>query len=122
MLFDTKLKKKYLKENLRPSLLNDIRIANPIFLDSIILYPTLSGKIIVVDIAKKSILFVYFRLHSIILVIEFILFVCLRLNSIILVIESILFVCFRLHSIILVIESILFGLFVMAIGCDQVRY
>jgi len=30
--------------------------------------------------------------------------------------------CFSVHSIILVIESVLFGLFVLAIGCDQVRF
>ena len=30
-------------------------------------------------------------------------------------------VCCRIHSIVLMIVSVLFGLFVMAIGCDQVR-
>ena len=33
--------------------------------------------------------------------------------------SQIFFVSFRVHSIILVIESLLFGLFVIAIGCDQ---
>jgi len=54
ILFDRKTKKKYFKEYLTESLVNDIKIANPIFLDSVILYPTLDGKVVVVDIAKKS--------------------------------------------------------------------
>ena len=32
---------------------------------------------------------------------------------------NVFLVYFRVHSIILVIESLLFGLFVIAIGCDQ---
>ncbi|MEA3498004.1 MAG: hypothetical protein U9R16_02980 [Campylobacterota bacterium] len=56
MLYDKKLKQKYFKEYFTLSLVNDIKIANPIFLDTVILYPTLDGKVIVVDIAKKSII------------------------------------------------------------------
>lgn len=56
LLYDKKLKKKYFKEYLTVSLVNDIKIANPIFLDSVILFPTLDGKVVVVDIAKKSII------------------------------------------------------------------
>ena len=56
ILFDKKTKKKYFKEYLTGSLINDIKIANPIFLDSVILFPTLDGKVVVVDIAKKNII------------------------------------------------------------------
>ncbi len=54
ILFNKKTKQKYFKEYLAQSFVNDIKIANPIFLDSVVLYPTLDGKVIVVDIAKKT--------------------------------------------------------------------
>ena len=56
MLYDRDLKKKIFKEYLQVSLVNDIKIANPMFLSSVILYPTLDGKVVIVDIAKKGII------------------------------------------------------------------
>jgi hypothetical protein len=54
-IYDLKTKKSVLKEYFTPSMLNDVRIASPIFLNSLILFPTLDGKIIIVDKAKKII-------------------------------------------------------------------
>jgi hypothetical protein len=48
-IYDTNIKQFKLKRYLKPSPLNDTRITMPIFLDKIILIPTLSGQIIVVD-------------------------------------------------------------------------
>ena len=53
VLFDKKDKKILFQEYLNKSIINDIKIANPIFLKSIVLYPTLNGKIIIVDIKKR---------------------------------------------------------------------
>lgn len=54
-LYDINKKKIVFKEYLTQSILNDIRITNPIFLTSLILFPTLDGKIVIVDKNKKSI-------------------------------------------------------------------
>jgi len=51
-LYDTKNKLFKLKKYYKHSFLNDTRIAMPIFLNKIILFPTLDGQVIVVD--KKS--------------------------------------------------------------------
>ena len=56
LLYNKETKQTYFKEYLSESLVNDIKIANPIFLDSVILYPTLDGKVVVVDIDKKSVI------------------------------------------------------------------
>ena len=48
-LYDTKNKIFKLKKYFEHSYLNDTRIAMPIFLDKIILFPTLDGQIVVVD-------------------------------------------------------------------------
>jgi len=53
-LYDRKTKKTLFKEYQKQSLLNDIKITNPIFLNSLILFPTLDGKVIIVDKAKKT--------------------------------------------------------------------
>ncbi len=54
-LYDIKEKKVLFKEYFTISILNDIRITNPIFLTSLILFPTLDGKIVIVDKNKKTI-------------------------------------------------------------------
>ena len=46
-VFDISTNKFKLKEYQEPSLVNDIRIANPIFLDDIILFPTLNGNLLI---------------------------------------------------------------------------
>ncbi len=55
VLYDTIEKKTVFKEYLNLSVLNDIKITNPIFLTSLILFPTLDGKIVIVDKNKKTI-------------------------------------------------------------------
>lgn len=55
-LYDRDSNKTVFKEYIKESLLNDIKIANPIFLNSLIMYPSLDGKIIIVDIKTKKIL------------------------------------------------------------------
>lgn len=54
-LYDIAQKKVVFKEYLTLSILNDIRITNPIFLTSLVLFPTLDGKIVIVDKNKKTI-------------------------------------------------------------------
>jgi hypothetical protein len=54
-LYDLDQDRFVLKEYLTVSVLNDTRIATPIFLNSLILYPTLDGKVIIVDKAQKAI-------------------------------------------------------------------
>jgi len=54
-LYDVTEKKVVFKEYLTLSILNDIRITNPIFLTSLVLFPTLDGKIVIVDKNKKTI-------------------------------------------------------------------
>jgi len=48
-LYDIKSNEFKLKKYLDPSYLNDTRVAMPLFLKNIILYPTLDGKILIVD-------------------------------------------------------------------------
>ncbi|MEA3315648.1 MAG: hypothetical protein U9Q30_07340 [Campylobacterota bacterium] len=54
-LYDRDSNKTVFKEYIKESLLNDTKIANPIFLNSLIMYPTLDGKIIILDIETKKI-------------------------------------------------------------------
>lgn len=55
-LYDKKTKQFKLKKYFKNSPLNDTRITMPIFLDKIILYPTLDGKVIVVDIDSYKVI------------------------------------------------------------------
>lgn len=55
-LYDIVSKKTLFKEYLRPSAINNIKIANPIFLSTVVLYPTLDGKIVIIDLKKNSII------------------------------------------------------------------
>ncbi|PIF03816.1 MAG: hypothetical protein CSA86_04750 [Arcobacter sp.] len=54
-LFNIETKKVLFKEYLSPSLINNTKIANPIFLNTVVLYPTLDGKIVIVDLQKNAI-------------------------------------------------------------------
>lgn len=54
-LFDINKKTTVFKEYLPLSILNDTKITNPIFLTNLILFPTLDGKIVIVDKIKKKI-------------------------------------------------------------------
>lgn len=55
-LYDTKQGQVKLKEYFQESILNDTRIANPIFLDTIALYPTLDGKLAIIDLKTFQII------------------------------------------------------------------
>ena len=55
-LYDLDTNQILFKEYLEHSHVNNIKIANPVFLNSVVLYPTLDGKIIIVDIKNKSII------------------------------------------------------------------
>lgn len=54
-LYDITQQKVVFKEYLSLSILNDVRITNPMFLTSLVLFPTLDGKIVIVDKNKKTI-------------------------------------------------------------------
>ena len=54
-LYDLDTDQVLFREYLEHSHVNNIKIANPIFLNTVVLYPTLDGKIIIVDIKNKSI-------------------------------------------------------------------
>ena len=54
-LYDLNTKTIKFKEYFKQSPLNDIKIASPVFLSSVILYPTLDGKVGVFDIKSNSI-------------------------------------------------------------------
>ncbi len=56
ILYDTNTNTKQFQDYFDISTKNDAKTANPVFLNSVILYPTLDGKIIIVDIAKKSVI------------------------------------------------------------------
>ena len=55
-LYNIDDKKFTFKEYLKSSVLNDIRIASPIFIDDIVLLPSLDGKIVVTSIETKKII------------------------------------------------------------------
>lgn len=54
LLFDIKTKKLLFKSKQKQILSTTTHIAKPLFLDDLLIYPTLSGKIIIVDINKKQ--------------------------------------------------------------------
>tara|TARA_B110000046_G_C13001038_1_gene402148 strand:- start:70 stop:1053 length:984 start_codon:yes stop_codon:yes gene_type:complete len=55
-LYDLDKRQILFKEYLKHSNINNIKIANPIFLNTVIFYPTLDGKIVVVNIKDKAII------------------------------------------------------------------
>ena len=54
-LYDLKEKKTVFKNYFNLSMLNDIRIASPIFLNTLVLFPTLDGKVVIVDKLRKTV-------------------------------------------------------------------
>jgi hypothetical protein len=54
-LYDLSEERIVLKEYLSVSVLNDTRIASPIFLNSLVLFPTLDGKVLIVDKNARTI-------------------------------------------------------------------
>ena len=54
-LYDLKEKKTVFKNYFNLSMLNDIRIASPIFLNTLVLFPTLDGKVVIVDKLRKAV-------------------------------------------------------------------
>jgi len=54
-LYDLKEKKTVFKNYFNISILNDIRIASPIFLNTLVLFPTLDGKVVIVDKLRKTV-------------------------------------------------------------------
>ncbi|MBL6969804.1 MAG: hypothetical protein ISR68_00225 [Campylobacterales bacterium] len=55
-MYDMQSKKIIFKDYYDHSFLNDIKIANPYFMDDVILFPTLDGKVIVVDTKNKKVI------------------------------------------------------------------
>jgi len=55
-LYNLDTKQVLFKNYLKSSIINNIKIANPIFLNSIVLYPTLDGKIVLVDLEKNTVI------------------------------------------------------------------
>lgn len=54
-LYNLDTKQTVFKEYLKLSAINNIKIANPIFLTNVVLYPTLDGKIVIVDLKKNTV-------------------------------------------------------------------
>ncbi|MEA3513273.1 MAG: hypothetical protein U9R37_06700 [Campylobacterota bacterium] len=55
VIYDTEINKIIFKEYMKKSLINDVKLTNPIILKTIVLFPTLDGKVTIVDIDKKTI-------------------------------------------------------------------
>ncbi len=55
-MYDVASKKIVFKDYYDHSFLNDIKIANPYFMDDVILFPTLDGKVVVVDVNSKKVI------------------------------------------------------------------
>lgn len=54
-LYNLETKQVLFKEYLKSSTINNVKIANPIFLNTVVLYPTLDGKIVIVDLGKNTV-------------------------------------------------------------------
>lgn len=54
-LYNIDTKQTLFKEYLKQSSVNNIKIANPLFLNNLVLYPTLDGKVVIVDINNKNV-------------------------------------------------------------------
>jgi len=55
-LYNLDTKQVLFKNYLKSSIINNIKIANPIFLSSVVLYPTLDGKIVIVNLEKNTVI------------------------------------------------------------------
>jgi hypothetical protein len=56
MLYDIKADKKVYTEELESTLALDARVANPLFLNDLVIFPTLDGRLLVMDVNRKQIL------------------------------------------------------------------
>ncbi len=56
VLYDMKAKKQLYREALEPTFANDSRLANPLFLNDLVIFPTLDGRLLIMDSVKKIIL------------------------------------------------------------------
>jgi len=56
MLYDIKANKELYKEVLEPTFANDSRLANPLFLNDLVVFPTLDGRLLIMDSVRKVIL------------------------------------------------------------------
>ncbi|HIP46517.1 MAG TPA: hypothetical protein EYG95_03040 [Campylobacterales bacterium] len=56
VLYDMKAKKELYSEALEPTFANDSRLANPVFLNDLVIFPTLDGRLLIMDSVKKVIL------------------------------------------------------------------
>jgi len=54
-LYNMKTKQVLFKDYGKASAINNIKIANPIFLNTVVLYPTLDGKVVILDLQKNTI-------------------------------------------------------------------
>ena len=55
VLYDMKAKKELYSEALEPTFANDTRLANPLFLNDLVIFPTLDGRLLIMDARKKVI-------------------------------------------------------------------
>jgi len=55
-LYDIQTKRTIFKEYSKHSSVNNIKIANPIFLNTVVLYPTLDGKVVILDLKTNTII------------------------------------------------------------------
>ncbi len=56
VLYDMKAKKELYREALEPTFANDARLANPIYLNDLVIFPTLDGRLLIMDSIKKIVL------------------------------------------------------------------
>ena len=55
LLYDMRAKKELYREVLEPTFANDARLANPLFLNDLVIFPTLDGRLLIMDARKKVI-------------------------------------------------------------------
>ncbi len=53
VLYDMRANKELYKETLEPTFANDARVANPLFLNDLIVFPTLDGRLLIMDAKRK---------------------------------------------------------------------
>ncbi len=56
ILYDMQADKEIYKEALEPTFANDARLANPLFLNDLVIFPTLDGRLLIMNVARKVIL------------------------------------------------------------------
>ncbi len=56
ILYDMQTNQELYKEALEPTYANDARLANPLFLNDLVIFPTLDGRLLIMDSARKIVL------------------------------------------------------------------